>query len=93
VTPGKLVSVEQGAVYAKLTPIFRELFDDDQLEVKPSLSAKDIADWDSLRNIRMMLTVEKSFGVKLSAAEIGRLQNVGDLVELLQRKSGTESRA
>jgi acyl carrier protein len=78
--------VEEATIYSKLTPIFRDVFDDDSLEVNPTLSAKNVDGWDSLRNIRLMLTVEKSFGVRLSSSEIGRLQNVGNLVHLLQTK-------
>ena len=45
--------------------------------------ADDVDGWDSLAHVRLMLTVERSFGVKFTAAEIGRMKNVGDLVALL----------
>jgi acyl carrier protein len=71
-------------MYAKLTEIWRDVLDDDLLEVTPQLSAKDVEGWDSLNHIRLMLTVEKCFNVKLSVSEIAGMQQVADLVALIQ---------
>ena len=35
-------------IYAKLTPIFRNVFDDDELVVHPQLTANDVPEWDSM---------------------------------------------
>jgi len=80
------VQVETEEIYSKFTTIFRDIFDDETLVASPTLSAKDVPGWDSLRNIRLVLTVEKAFGIRLTASEIGRLQNVGDLARLVQSK-------
>jgi len=42
--------------------------------------------WDSLAHIRLMLTVERTFKVKFSTPEIGKLANVGGLVALIETK-------
>jgi acyl carrier protein len=42
--------------------------------------------WDSLTHIRLMLTVEKAFNIKFSVSEIGKLENVGDLVTLIKEQ-------
>jgi acyl carrier protein len=73
-------------IYQKLTGILRDVFDQDALVATPTLSAKDVDGWDSLAHIRLMLSVEKAFGVKFSAAEIGKLKNVGELAALIQAK-------
>ena len=78
--------MEPSEIYQKLNAIFRDVFGDDTLVVGPALTAKDVPGWDSLRNIRLLLTVEKAYGVRFSASEIGKLQNVGDLVHLVQEK-------
>jgi len=78
--------VDEAQIYPKLTEIFRNVFADDTLEATPTLSAKDVAGWDSLRNIRLMLTVERAYGIRFSATEIGKLQNVGDLAQLVRTK-------
>lgn len=73
-------------VYTKLSEIFHEVFDDD-IRVSPELTADDVEEWDSLSHIRLILSVEKAFAIKFSAAEIGKLKNVGELVLLIQAKS------
>ena len=78
--------MDEAQIYPKLTEIFRNVFGDDTLEATPALSAKDVAGWDSLRNIRLMLTVERAYGIRFSATEIGKLQNVGDLAQLVRSK-------
>ncbi len=71
---------------AKLDEIFQDVLEDDELKLSPETTAKDVDNWDSLNHVRLMLTVEKSFGVKFSASEIGRLKNIGGLIKLVQDK-------
>lgn len=74
-------------VYQKLTPVFQTVFDDEELVLRPNLTATDVDGWDSLSHIRLMLTVEKAFGIKFAASEIGKLKNVGELAHLIQSKT------
>jgi len=75
------------AHYATLTGVFHDVFDDDTIVVTPELTASDVDEWDSLRHIRLVAAVEKKYGLSFSAAEIGRLKNVGQLVSLIEAKS------
>jgi acyl carrier protein len=74
--------------YAKLTTIMRDVFEDDALEPRPDMTANEVDGWDSLSHLRLVMTVQKAFGVKFSASEIGRMKNVGDLANLIQVKLG-----
>jgi len=78
--------MEEGQVYQKLNTIFGDVFDDDGLSLKPDTTADDVDGWDSLSHIRLVLSVEKAFNVKFSAAEVGKLKNVGELVGLIRSK-------
>lgn len=78
--------MEEGQVYQRLNAIFVDVFDDDGLALKPEMTADDVDGWDSLSHIRLVLTVEKAFNVKFSAAEVGKLKNVGELVGLIRSK-------
>jgi acyl carrier protein len=79
--------MEATEVYQKLAGIFRNVFDDESIEVRPELTADDVDEWDSLSHIRLVLTVERTFGVKFSASEIGKLKNVGEFVDLIRAKA------
>ena len=79
--------MEKQEIYARLTDVFHDVFDDESIVVRPELSAKDVDEWDSLAHIRLMLTVEKAFGVQYSTSEIGKLKDVGELAELVRSKT------
>jgi acyl carrier protein len=79
--------MEDESIYPKLTAIFRDVFDDDAIIIRPDLTAAQVDGWDSLTHIRLMLTVEKAFNTKFSAAQIGKLKNVGELAELIKQKT------
>jgi acyl carrier protein len=78
--------MDEPQIYARLAEIFQDVFDEDLIEVTPELSAKDVDGWDSLTHIRLILTVEKAFKIKFSTSEIGKLENVGDLVTLIKAR-------
>lgn len=73
-------------IYQKLTTIFRDVFDEDNLPVTPQTTADDVDGWDSLTHVRLVLAVSKAFGVRFSAAEIGGLKNVGEFATLIEQK-------
>jgi acyl carrier protein len=73
--------------YEKLTAIFRDVFDEDELSLTPETTADDVDGWDSLTHIRLVLAVSKAFGVKFSASEIGNLKNVGEFAALIEKKA------
>ena len=74
-------------IYEKLTVIFKDLFDDEDIVLTPALTADDVAEWDSLRHIQLILAVQKAFKVKFSAADTANLKNVGELATLISAKS------
>jgi acyl carrier protein len=73
-------------ILQQLTPIFRKVFEDDELVPTLDMTAEDVELWDSMRHVRMVLSVEKVLGVRFSTDEIAGLENVGALVQLAQKK-------
>jgi len=70
----------------RLQQVFRDVFDDEAMTIFPAMTARDVDEWDSLKHITLVLAVEKAFDVRLKAAEVGGLENVGQMVELLARR-------
>jgi len=79
--------MDESQIYGRLTEVFEEVFDDDSIVVTPALSAKDVDGWDSLTHIRLILTIERAFKIKFSTSEVGKLENVGDLVALIKARA------
>ena len=75
-------------VYVKLNEVFRDVFDDETIEVNDETTSKDIEDWDSLEHINLVVAVEKSFGVKFNMGEVAKLKNVGEMADLILSKVG-----
>lgn len=70
----------------RLEAVFREVFDDDTIVVRPELTADEVEGWDSLAHIRLILTVQKAFGVRFTPRETAQLANVGELAALIEAK-------
>jgi len=51
-------------------------------------TADDIDDWDSLRHVGLVVNVEAAFGIKFTSLEVASLANVGEMLELIERKRG-----
>jgi acyl carrier protein len=75
-------------VKPRLTRVFREVFDDESIELTDTTTANDIDEWDSLSHITLVLAVEREFSVRLRAAEVGSLANVGAMMRLLMDRAG-----
>lgn len=75
------------STFEKLTPVLRDVFDNEALVATPELTARTVEGWDSLGNVRLFIELERVFGVRFSASEISSLKNVGQLAELLERKA------
>jgi acyl carrier protein len=74
-------------IYEALTAIFHDVFLRDDLALTPELSAKDVPDWDSFKQIEIIIAAEERFGIKFRTREMDSLNNVGDLVQLIASKS------
>lgn len=74
--------------YSKLNEVFRDVFDDESIEVNDATTANDIEDWDSLEHINLVVAVEKCFGIKFNMGEVAKLKNVGEMTDLILSKIG-----
>ena len=70
----------------RLIPIFQDVLDNDSLAIDASTTAQDVEGWDSRAHIYLVVSIEKAFSLRFSAAEISELQNVGDMAALIVKK-------
>jgi acyl carrier protein len=76
----------EAEIYDTLNEVFRQVLEDDSIELTPSTTADDVEGWDSMNHIFIVVELEKRFGVKFQAAEMEELKNVGELAALVQQK-------
>ena len=75
-------------ILAKLNEIFCDVFDDEDIVLTDATTSDDIEDWDSLEQINLLVAIEKQFSIKFSLADVPDLENVGAMVDLVERMVG-----
>ena len=83
------VATRREEIRRRLNRVFIEVFDDDTIEIFDEMTAKDIEEWDSLMHISLVVATEMAFGVRLNAAEVGKLENVGAMLILLEERTSS----
>ncbi|MBQ8971284.1 MAG: acyl carrier protein [Lachnospiraceae bacterium] len=73
-------------IMEKVTEIFREVFDDEELVITDATNSDDIEDWDSLEHISLIVSMEKEFNLKFDIKQVNKLENVGEMIDLIKRK-------
>ena len=76
-----------GIVYKRLNNVFRDVFDDDTISVRPETTARDIEDWDSLEHIRLISSVEREFGMRFRMGEVSTMKNVGEMAAIVRERA------
>lgn len=73
-------------IYAQLTPIFRDVFDRDDITASAEMTAAEVEEWDSLSHIRLVVAIESVFGIRFGVGELSKLKNVGEMAAAITAK-------
>ncbi len=76
-------------VMSRLTEVFQEVFEDDDLVLSETTSAADIPEWDSIMHVSLLLAVEGEFDVTFNTSEVSGMKNVGDLKTMLTERGAS----
>jgi len=74
-------------IFERLTLLLQDVFEDESIVATPDLTARNVDGWDSLGNVRLFVEIEKTFAVRFSATEIVSLENVGQLADIIEKKT------
>lgn len=77
-------------IRARLQQVFRDVFDDESIELFDAMTANDIADWDSLTHINLVVASEKEFKTRFDLREVKSLKNVGEFIAMIKLKTGQD---
>lgn len=69
--------------FKRLTNVFREVFDDDTIELTDETTSDDIEDWDSFEHINLIVAVESEFNFKIPMGKVVTMKNVGKMVDII----------
>lgn len=71
----------------ELVPVFRWVFNDSTLIIKPETTANDVDGWDSLSHINLMIAIENRFNIQFTEKEISTFKNINELVVCIEEKT------
>ena len=79
--------MQKDAILIKLTEVFREVFDLDDVVITPDTVADDIEEWDSLEHISLISAVERTFKMKFKMKEVSTMTNVGEMIDIIAERT------
>lgn len=77
---------QRNAILHKVAAIISEQLSLPTLQISETTTAKDVDGWDSLAHVTIILAIEKEFSFKLRTSEIGKLQNVAGLIDVILQR-------
>lgn len=70
-------------VYERLNNVFREVLDDESIELHDDTVADDVDGWDSFEHINLIVAVEEEFDFKIPMGKVVTMKNVGEMVDII----------
>lgn len=74
----------------KVTELIRDLFDEYEGPVTRNLTPDKVTQWDSLGNVRLLVYIERMFGVEFSIDQMSQIRSLGELVDMIDRNRTPE---
>jgi acyl carrier protein len=78
--------MSQNSIQDRVETVFHDTFDDTSIKIRRELTAAHLESWDSLNHVRLIVALEREFGIEFSSSEIERLDDVGRLLDLIEAK-------
>ena len=79
--------MDKEKIKARLNEVFRDVFDDEDIELSGDTTADDIDGWDSLEHITLISAVEKAFKMRFTMKEVSGMKNVGEMIDILAERA------
>ena len=78
--------MDKNEILEKVQEIFRDVLDNEEIQLSFDTTAEDIEEWDSLSHIQLIVAIEKEFTVKFTSKEIMSWANVGEMLDCMLKK-------
>lgn len=73
---------------AEVNIIFRDVLENDTLQINMETSAQNIENWDSLNHVMLIAAIENKFDISFELDEMIEFKNVGDILNAIKSKVG-----
>lgn len=79
--------MEKSQIMSKLTEVFKDVFDLDDVVLTVHTTANDIEEWDSLEHINLISAVESTFKMKFKMKEVSTMKNLGEMIDIIAERT------
>jgi acyl carrier protein len=70
----------------RLVELLADVFGLRAAEIRPELSKNEVGSWDSLKQMDLVVTLEREFDIVIEIADIQRMVTVGAIMDVLREK-------
>ena len=78
-------SQKERYILTVLGRIFREVFDNDSMEITYETNSDIIDDWDSVNHVKLVLSIEEEFDIRFDMEAVSYVSTIRKFVEVINR--------
>lgn len=78
--------MEENVVVSRMNKVFREVFDNPEIEIFDEMISSDVVGWDSFSHINLITSLEIEFDIEFTQQESFGFKTVGELKEAIKAK-------
>ena len=76
----------QNDILGQVTQVVRQVLEDDSIELQSNTVANQVAGWDSLTHVEIIVGIEKHFKIRFTSKEIQSFKSVGAMCDAISAK-------
>jgi acyl carrier protein len=81
-----VASKSRTEILATIRDVLADVVDNPSLQISEQTTAEDVADWDSINHVKLLIGLESEMGFRFNTDEVSGLKNVGALIDIVQTK-------
>jgi acyl carrier protein len=70
----------------RLNEVFIDVLENPAIVLGRETTARDVAEWDSLNHIMLIVEIEKKFNIRFMSGEVSGFKNVGEMCDAISSK-------
>jgi acyl carrier protein len=78
--------MDRNDILKRVEEIFRDELEVDDLVLTDETTADDVEEWDSLSHVQLVAAMEEAFDIEFKSREILSWENIGDLIDSIEKK-------
>jgi acyl carrier protein len=80
------MAMTRADILQKITETLAVVTDDPDLKLTEATTAEDVAEWDSVNHVKLIVALENDLHIRFEPDEITEMANVGALIDLIEQK-------